>query len=631
MANPQDALMVDMAQAFKSGDSKTLAQLLPRTKGHALESWAVYWEAKRRLDSAQASEVQAAMASIAGTYAEDRLRNDWLLLLGQRRDWAAFSAELPKFRMRDDREVQCYAALVEHVAKGADTSELVKRNWYGIRDADDGCALAAARLFDAKLIKEPEVWLEARLSAEGNRGRAVAKAVEIAAPEAAARAADAFAKPAAWLAKAGQPASRASKEIAVLAVIRLAATDVDAAAAALDKIDEALSAEQRSYAWGVVGKQANLRLDADALAHFAKAKPEHLSDDLLGWQARAALRVGRWNVVQRSVEAMGPAGKAESTWTYWHAHALMAQHPAGSAPHAQATAALEKIANLRGFYEMLAMERLNKPINAPARPPAPSAEEMAAARNHPGLNRALQLIALGLRAEGVREWNYSTNLERPGGMDDRELLAAAQLACDRGVWDRCINTSERTKEAFDHAQRFPMPFKDQVLERSAAIKLDPAYVYGLIRQESRFITDARSHVGASGLMQVMPATARWTAKKIGLTNFKPGDINDRDTNIAIGTAYLKLVLDDMGGQEPLAAAAYNAGPGRPRAWRQGPRMDAAAWAENVPFAETRDYVKKVAANATLYAAVITGKPQSIRARLGEIGPKTTGTDNKDLP
>jgi soluble lytic murein transglycosylase len=190
-------------------------------------------------------------------------------------------------------------------------------------------------------------------------------------------------------------------------------------------------------------------------------------------------------------------------------------------------------------------------------------------------------------------------------MADRELLAAADFACQREVWDRCINTSERTKTVIDMAQRFPMPFRDAVVERSQGIGLDPAYVYGLIRQESRFIMDARSHVGASGLMQVMPATARWTAKKIGLTELHADQITDRDTNIAIGTAYLKLALDDFARLHALAAAAYNAGPGRPRSWRNGPVLEAAIWAENVPFAETRDYVKKVLANTTNYAAILT--------------------------
>jgi soluble lytic murein transglycosylase len=176
-----------------------------------------------------------------------------------------------------------------------------------------------------------------------------------------------------------------------------------------------------------------------------------------------------------------------------------------------------------------------------------------------------------------------------------------------------------------------------VVARTRQIGLDPAFVYGLIRQESRFITDARSHVGASGLMQVMPATAKWTAKKIGLTSFQPSDITDRDTNIAIGTGYLKLVLDDFEGSMAMAAAAYNAGPSRPRQWRApggtGPMLEGAVWAENIPFSETRDYVKRVLANTTNYAALMTGQPQSLKLRLGQVGPRSgQGTDpNLDLP
>jgi soluble lytic murein transglycosylase len=282
---------------------------------------------------------------------------------------------------------------------------------------------------------------------------------------------------------------------------------------------------------------------------------------------------------------------------------------------------------------MLAMEELGQRIIAPARPAPVTAPEKETARTNAGLNRALYAIAIGLRSEGVREWNYSTNLHTRGGLPERDLLAAADFACERQVWDRCINTSERTKEAMDTDQRFPMPFKDNVLRRSKEIGLDPAYVYGLIRQESRFIMDARSGVGASGLMQVMPATARWTAKKIGLDGFSLDQLNNRDTNIAIGTAYLKLALDDFAGSMPLAAAAYNAGPNRPRAWRNGPLMEAAAWAENVPFAETRDYVKKVLSNTTMYAAILTGQPQSLKNRLGSVGPRDGAAPevNKDLP
>ena len=153
---------------------------------------------------------------------------------------------------------------------------------------------------------------------------------------------------------------------------------------------------------------------------------------------------------------------------------------------------------------------------------------------------------------------------------------------------------------------FPTPHRDTISARAREAGLEPAFVYGLIRQESRFVTDARSGVGASGLMQVMPATARWTANKLGLP-YSPGQITDRDTNLRLGMGYMKLLLDDLAGSQAMASAAYNAGPNRPRRWRDGPVLEPAAWIENIPFNETRDYVKKVLSNASVYAALLGGQ------------------------
>ena len=239
----------------------------------------------------------------------------------------------------------------------------------------------------------------------------------------------------------------------------------------------------------------------------------------------------------------------------------------------------------------------------------------------PGVWRALELIASGLRSEGVREWNYTIGgYGRAQPYTDRELRAIAQLACDRQIWDRCINSSEKTRSEIDLDQRFPLPFRAEVERVAQQVGLDPAYVYGLIRQESRFITDARSGVGAAGLMQVMPATARWTAKRLGVP-YSGDMIADRDTNLRLGAGYLKLLVDDFGGSAPLATAAYNAGPNRSRRWREGPVLEPAAWAENIPFNETRDYVKKVLSNAAIYGALLSSPRSSLKERLGgPIGP-----------
>jgi soluble lytic murein transglycosylase len=634
--NRADDAVLEMQQAFRKGDRKKLEQLLPTVRGHALEPWAAYWTLKARLNEATDAEVQAFLQRYAGSYQEDRLRNDWLLLLGQRRDWAQFAAYHPQYRMQDDREVRCYALLVDQI-KGtapANAGDDVQKAWFALRDADDGCTHAASQFYTDRKISALDVWRKARLAVEANRPRAARNAVEIVAPESLDKMRELLDAPTKYLRAHSTAGGKVRQELVLLALIKLATSDVDAAVAQLDsKWGVHLSPEERNWAWGVMGKAAAQRLSSDAPGYFANVtRDTDLSDDQLAWKVRAALRAGQWTVVRKAVDAMSEEARQDSTWVYWKARALLAGRPQ-EAERAQAQRLLQSIAGTRGFYEQLALEELGQRVTLPSAPAPLTDEEKAAAKANLGLNRGLYAILLGLRSEGVREWNYTTNLHDNGGMSDRALLAAADFACQQQVWDRCINTSERTRSLIDMQQRFPMPFQSAVVERAQAIGLDPAYVYGLIRQESRFIMDARSHVGASGLMQVMPATARWTAKKIGLTDFRPEQLNQRDTNIAIGTAYLKLALDDFAGSMPLAAAAYNAGPGRPRNWRNGAVLDAAIWAENVPFAETRDYVKKVLANTTNYAALITGQPQSLKSRLGTIGPRNTAEPeaNKDLP
>ena len=672
-----DSVLLEMNQAFKRGDRKRLTQLLPQARGHALEAWAAYWELKARLGEASAQEVQDFITRYADSYQEDRLRNDWLLLLGQRRDWSNFAAEHPQYRMGDDKEVRCYALLIESLKSGPAAqpgiAEEVKKNWFSQREADDGCTAAASRLMGTQHLSGLDVWRKARLATEANRPRAARDAVNIVSPESMGLVTELNNSPAKFLATKQIAITRVRKEIIVLALIKMATTDADGAASMMDnKWGSQLTAEERHWVWGVIGKQTATRMGSvpasQAIDYFDKvAKNTDLTDDMLGWKARAALRAGnqpRWPVVLGAVNAMSDEARREPTWAYWKARALLAPTlvasrttlpPEGaglarggpslaalpattattstmSPQRAEALALFQSIASVRGFYEQLALEELGQKITVPGRPAPLSAEEKEVARLNPGLNRAAYAIAIGLRPEGNREWNYSTNLAKPGGMTDRELLAAAQFACDRQIWDRCINTSERTKNEIDFEQRFPLPFRETVVKRAQSINLDPAYVYGLIRQESRFIMDARSGVGASGLMQVMPATARETARYIGMTGFTADQITDRDTNITIGTAYLKRALDDFGASMAMASAAYNAGPGRPRTWRGqagSPTLDAAIWAENVPFSETRDYVKKVLSNTTNYAAILTGQPQSLKARLGSVGPRDAAQPEPD--
>ncbi|MEY4344793.1 MAG: hypothetical protein RL032_625 [Pseudomonadota bacterium] len=629
--------ILDMAQAYKVHDRKRLTALLPQASGSTLEPWAAYWELSARMGEAGSTEIQDFLARYSGSYQEDKLRNEWLHMLGRNRDWQAFNREYPKYRMNDDKSVRCYALLADHLSSGADVTAAVTEAWLSLKDADEGCAAAAEQLIKDRSTQVHPAWIRARLGMENDRLRVTTQAVGILNDSWVKTVNNIYLNPGKYLNDKLTALRPQTRELVSLALIRQAYLDPAEAAVEVEHLrwKTQLTSEERSWIWGVIGKRAAQRLSDDAPTYFAKGQFAQMHEDHLAWAARAALRTGRWAQVDQAITAMPESMRKDPTWVYWKTRAQI-NLASTDAARSGALRQFESIAGVRSFYEQLALEELGQRITTPERPAPLTPEEKETARVNPGLVRALYAIQIGLRPEGVREWNYTTNLHVRGGMDDRSLLAAADVACRAEVWDRCINTSERTKNTIDQDQRYPMPFKAAVVTRTKQIGLDPAYVYGLIRQESRFIMDARSGVGASGLMQVMPATAKWTAKKIGMVDFQPQQITDRDTNIAIGTGYLKLVLDSFNGSMPMAAAAYNAGPSRPRAWRGqsgAPTVEAAIWAENVPFSETRDYVKKVLSNTTNYAALITGQPQSLKARLGMVGPRDAAAPElgADLP
>jgi soluble lytic murein transglycosylase len=639
------ATVLDAREAFRKKDRARLAALSAQAAAerNPLAMWVDYWELTNRLGDAEQSELSAFAQRWSGTYVEDRLRNDWLLELGRRRDWANLAAEYPRFRMNDDREVTCYALTVDALA-GKDVKDAALAAWLAQRDADDGCALLASTLFDAKQINAADVWKKARLSMEIGRPRAARQAAALLGPGIDRSVGEIIDSPSRWLAKKAATATRNDAELTSLALLRLATTDNDSAAYLLNqRWERALPADLAAWTWASVARQTALKLQPEAAEQYLRAeradrKGTHeidLPEETLAWKARAALRGdggrARWQQVVQAINAMPATLQKDPAWVYWKATALQAvakESEDGEALRSSSRELLAGIAGQMNFYGELAAEELGQPFLLPPKPTPLTAVERDGAAAQPGLQRALVLIAIGLRSEGVREWNFSIR-----GLGDRDLLAAAQLACDHEVWDRCINTSDKTQVEIDIDQRFPMPLRREVAAAARDAGLDPAFIYGLIRQESRFVMDARSGVGASGLMQLMPSTARWTAKKIGVP-YTPDLLTDRDTNLRLGNAYLRLVLDDVGGSQPMAAAAYNAGPSRPRQWRNGPLLDAAIWAESIPFPETRDYVKKVLSNATYYAALLGGKGTAIRGRLGPpVGPPdpNAAPPEKDLP
>jgi len=616
-AIPADAAFLAAREAFRNNEPQRLNRQIAALQDQPLQALAEYWQLRLKLDNRDDSGIPEFLSAQAGSYLADKLRGDWLRFLGNRAEWDRFQRELPTL-VQSDIEINCYAA------QAAKTPEAVRPLWLSGQDLPRACDVLVDQLVDGGGLNVEEVWQRIRRVFEAKRvGAARSAAVYLPSSEGFEnhRLEIIAQAPARYLDKppVGFLKSRGSREVALFAVQRLARSDPPGAAKRLARLEAqpgaaALSAEERAYAWGQIAWQAAQSHLPEALSWYAKSTASPLGEEALAWQVRAALRLHDWTAVRRAIAMMPPAMAAQPDWIYWQARALAAQDK-----RSEARALYAKIAGQPNFYSNLADDELGRPINVPTRAAPPTPEEIAAAAANPGLKRAVALIRIDMRVEGLREWSWAVR-----GMNDRQLLAIAGFAKQNEIWDRAIFTANQTTSQHDYSLRYLAPFIDHVGPKSAALSLDNGWVYGLMRQESRFVTNARSVVGAQGLMQVMPATAKWVAKKIKLANYHPTQAAELETNVTLGTNYLKIVLESLDNHPVLASAAYNAGPGRARRWRGDIPLEGAIYAETIPFSETRDYVKKVMSNAVYYNALFEAKPQSLKSRLGIVRARGTG-------
>jgi soluble lytic murein transglycosylase len=607
-----DEAFVAARDAARSGDAKRLETLAPRFQGHILEPYIQYWRLRQRLESRDAEEIRRYLTASADTPLSDQLRRDWLKLLGRSGQWELFNAELPAV-VGEEVELTCYA-LQSRARLDSHALREARPLWFVARELPASCDPLFERLIESKQLTDEDVWTRVRLALEaGQAGLASRVAAHLPrgqAPDARLLAA-VSGNPAAHLAESrAELRSRAARETMMFAAHRLARSAPQQAATHWARLGPQFSPEERAYVWGLIAYFGAMRHDPQALEWFARATD--MSDLQNAWRVRAALRANRWPEVLAGINAMTPKEAEDSAWRYWKARALKAV-----GREAEALALFKPLSSEFNFYGQLALEELGGAVHSPATAHKPGEAEIAAIAARSGIQRALALFRLDARLEGVREWLWAIR-----GMSDRQLLAAAELARRHGVWDRAINTADRTVFEHDFALRYLAPYREQLRAAARKVDLDEAWVNGLIRQESRFLAQARSRVGASGLMQLMPATAKWVAGRLGLKDWHWGQVNDIETNLSLGTYYLRHVLDTLDGSPVMASAAYNAGPGRARAWRADQPMEAAIYAESIPFNETRDYVKRVMANSSYYAHNFSQQLQSLRARIGSIEPRS---------
>ncbi|MDR1424897.1 MAG: lytic transglycosylase domain-containing protein [Azoarcus sp.] len=666
-----EARFLAARDALRSGDRDTLESLANSANGHPLDAYVRYWllsnGLSRLLVPPSADELNAFLRAETGTYLTERLRADWLRRLAKDSDWDAFFQIYPGLQ-NPDGEMRCLAWNGRLARGDRQVLDEVAASWDSFTFVNGTCAPVLRAAVSRGKVSTEAVWQLFRRRAD-TRSPSRASAVLDWLDGSTKTYNLAIRNPSRYLARLPKKwaRSRAGREIALAAVARIARQDTGAAHTRFQRISGQLTASERAHGWATLALRAAQEHKPIAATWQQNAGSAPLNATQRAWRVRTALRDRNWQAVLAAIDKLKAEERALPEWIYWRGRALQA-----SGRTTQANAAFGRIAAMADFYGILANEELGHPFDPRASHTAPTAAEIESdltdrsgsanasedenggeagepgesgkesgdgsggeadafplpvpgrtavassgpsADKHPGLLRALALFRLDMRIEAVREWNWALR-----GRDETFRLAAARLALSNHLYDRCITSAELANPSGAWELRYLTPFREIIAPHAAAKHLDIDWIYGIMRQESRFVIPSRSSSGAQGLMQVMPRTAKYVAQQTGIY-YHPGLLRDPETNVELGTGYMRIILDELDDNEVLAAAGYNAGPGRARKWRDGGMLEGAIYTETIPFEETRDYVKHVMTNAVIYAALRTGKPQSLKARLGAIGPK----------
>ncbi|MCO4798322.1 MAG: transglycosylase SLT domain-containing protein [Colwelliaceae bacterium] len=315
---------------------------------------------------------------------------------------------------------------------------------------------------------------------------------------------------------------------------------------------------------------------------------ENLTDNIVQWRIADVLRKQDWQTIKVELLSLPASQKERQQWKYWYARSLLA-----TTEKEQGLKLMEKLAESRHYYGFLAATYSNKPINLQDKPLIISDLEKAELFKDAAGKRAFELFHLGRFYQARKEWNYWLR-----ELNKRQKLVAAKLANEIGWYDRAIFALSQVGYLDDVDLRFPLAFYDEIKQHSAKYAINPSWAFAITRRESSFMSDANSSVGARGLMQLMPDTAKHlTRRKKIPTKYL---LNSKN-NINLGTKYLKNLLDRHKGNQVLATAAYNAGPYRVKKWlKSATELPADIWIETIPYKETREYVKSVLAYQQIY-------------------------------
>lgn len=602
--------------AFSAGNAARLAQAAENLRHSPLEPYVTSYRLRLGWGTQASAPLKAFLARGEESPVVDQFRGEWLKHLGRHAAWEAFAEEYPHL-VNSDTELACYGLQLRRRSDEAGALAEARKLWFRGEAQPESCSPLFAQALKQGVITETDVWQRMRLALEGGNvsfARQLIASLPKAQQFPGAELGMAASNPRRYLETTRFENAGAGRRMAALfALLRLSRQSREIAYARWEKISSHFSEDEQRYFFGWLGFAGAQAHDERALLWYAVAGDAALNPRQLEWRARAALRVQNWHEVWASIDAMEPQ-PLHGAWRYWKARAL---RELGRPLEAEAL--FVELSGEYNYYGQLAAEELGAApgsgmISASYHP---AAAEVEAVEALPGIQRTLLLYRMGLRVEAAREWAWATRR-----FSDHQLLVAAEVAQRNEMYDRSISAADRTVQLHDFNLRYPAPYREALREDVNKHGLEEAWVYGLMRQESRFASQARSDVGAAGLMQIMPATAHWVAQRMGMKGYRKGLIHQLDVNIKLGTYYMKNVSTMFGDNPVLASAAYNAGPSRARQWCGTRPLEGAVYVETIPFDETRDYVRKVMSNTVYYSKLFGQPPRSLKQRLGVIAAKT---------
>ena len=603
----QQRLLYDEAKrALDKNDPAPYLRNRAALRDYPLEPLLAYDELTLRLKTASDAEIEAFLTEHDDLPQIGWMKLRWLRWAAERGDWQTFIKHYSP--ALEFTELDCLLGEYQFLnGKTADGAVTAQRLWLVGKSQPNTCD----RLFDLWRdhggLTEEMRWKRLKLAAEArNYGLAgsLVKTLGGLAPQGQLLL-DVAQKPELLEQRARfATVDHHTADAAGLGLRRLAKEEPEQALGLLEEYSRRLpfTNDEKVAIAREIGLSLARHFDPRALQVMTQYDPELRDDTVSEWRARLLLRLGRWGDVSQLTRQMPGDLAATNRWRYWQARSLQLADPNSK----DSVRLYLPVAGQRDFYGFLAADRINAPYQIVHKPMALDPRVVQRVRNNAGIRRAMEFQARGQANEARREWYHASRL-----FSREELVAQARLGYEMGWYFPAIRAISQAQYWDDLDVRFPMAHQTTMTREARSRGLHSSWVFAITRQESGFSPDARSGVGAMGLMQLMPTTAKETARRYGIPLASPQQAFDPDVNIQLGAAYLSQIYGQFGGNRILASAAYNAGPTRVRQWLSGNQsMPFDIWIETIPFDETRQYVQNVLSYSVIYGEKL-GAPQKL--------------------